>query len=71
MPKLNEFPDIYDVQTITMICINYRFVNVGRERKASANCVGLYLLKQGLTRRLIHVKGLFKVFKAPIAIPYD
>ena len=34
---LNEFPDIYDVQIFTMICINYRSVNVGRERKASAN----------------------------------
>ena len=35
--KLNEFPDIYDVQIITMVCINYRFVNVVRERRASAN----------------------------------
>ena len=34
---LNEFPDIYDVQICTMICIIYRSVNVGRERKASAN----------------------------------
>ena len=37
LPKLIEFPDIYDVQLITMICINYRFVNIGRERRASAN----------------------------------
>ena len=37
LPKLNEFPDIYDVQIITMICINNRFVNVGPERRAYAN----------------------------------
>ena len=30
-----DFPDIYDVQMFTMICINYRSVNVERERKAS------------------------------------
>ena len=62
MPKLNEFPDIYDVQIYTVVCINYRSVNVGRERKASANKgFGLYILEQGRTHRLIHVKGLFKV----------
>ena len=33
----NEFPDIYDVQIFTMICINERSVDVGRERKAYAN----------------------------------
>jgi len=37
MPKLNEFLDIYDVQIFTMMCINYKSVDDGRERKASAN----------------------------------
>ena len=31
LPKLNEYRDIYDGQTFTMICIHYRSVNVGRE----------------------------------------
>ena len=34
--KLNEFPDIYDVKILKMICINYRSLNVGQERKVSA-----------------------------------
>ena len=34
LPKLNEFPNIYDVQIFTMICIHYRSVNVRQERKA-------------------------------------
>jgi len=33
LPNLNQFPDIYDVQIFTMICMNYRSVNVGLERK--------------------------------------
>ena len=33
LPKLIEFPDIYDVQIITMICINDRFVNIGRSEE--------------------------------------
>ena len=37
LPKLNKFPDIYDAQIFTMICINYRSVNVRRQRKAAAN----------------------------------
>jgi len=38
MLKLNEFLDIYDVQIFTMICINYKSVNVCRSgAKASAN----------------------------------
>jgi len=37
LTKLNEFPDIYDVQIFTLKCINYRSVNVEQERKASAN----------------------------------
>ena len=36
LPKLNEFPDIYDVE-IYMIYINYRSLNLGRKQKASAN----------------------------------
>jgi len=35
LPKLNEFPEIYDVQILTVICIYYWSVNVWRERKAS------------------------------------
>ena len=37
LPKLNEFPDIYDIQIFTMICIHYRSLNVERGWKASAN----------------------------------
>ena len=58
------------VQIFTMICITYRSVNVGRERKASANknvLVCIYL-KRGRTHRSIHLKGLCK---APVAISYD
>jgi len=47
MPKLNEFPDIRDVQIFTMICINNSSMNVERERKASANkknCIVLYCI---------------------------
>jgi len=36
MPKLNELPDIYNVHIFTMICINYKSMNVGQEQKASA-----------------------------------
>ena len=36
-PKFNEFPEIYDVQILTVICIHYWSVNVWRERKASVN----------------------------------
>jgi len=61
--EIAEFPDIYDVQIDTMICINYRSVNVRRERKASANTAVLVCtyLKQGRTHRVIRVKGIFKV----------
>ena len=37
LPKLNEFPDIYDIQIFTMICINNRSVNAVWEQKGSAN----------------------------------
>ena len=31
--KLSKFWDIYDVQILTMMCINNRSVNVGRREK--------------------------------------
>ena len=54
--KLNEVPDIYDVQILTMKCINYRSVNVGRERNVSTNKYVLVCTyyKRGHTHRLIH-----------------
>jgi len=63
MAEVKEFPDICDVQIITMICIDYRSVYVGWKRKASGNknvLVCIYL-KRGRTHRLLLVKVLFKV----------
>ena len=34
MPKLNEFPENFDVQILLVLCINYWSVNVWQERKA-------------------------------------
>jgi len=39
LPKLNNFPDIYDVQIFMMICINYGSVNVWQEQKVSPNTI--------------------------------
>jgi len=50
-------------RTFTMICINYRSVHVGQERKVSANknVLVCFYYKRGRTHRLIHVKGLYVV----------
>jgi len=50
-----------------MICITYRSLNVGQERKAYTikNVLVCIDLKRGRTHQLIYVKGLFKVVLIP------
>ena len=60
LSKLHEFPEINDVQILTVLCINYWSVNVAF-RSRQQKCFGLYLIKQGRLHRLIHVMDLFIV----------
>ena len=62
LPKLNEFPEIYDVQILTVISyIIDRWMSDGSEKRPLTKSFCLYLLKRRRSYQLIYVKDLFKV----------
>ena len=63
LPKLNEFPENLRCSNINgaMHKLLVGECLTGAKSVRLQKCVGLYLLRQGRSHRVIHVMGLFKV----------